>query len=71
MSPDDPDALFFLGSVELRSGRPEAAKPLLERLVGKAPRDPGAREALDAAEAELAPPAEGTLRVRLLRVRER
>jgi choline-sulfatase len=70
-SPDDPDALFFLGSVELRSGRPEAAKPLLERLLAKTPRYPGAREALAAAQAELAPPAGGTLRVRLLRVRER
>ncbi len=71
VSPDDPDALFFLSSVELRSGRPEAARPLLERLLGKAPRYPGAREALLAAQAELAPPPEGTLRVRLLRVRER
>jgi tetratricopeptide (TPR) repeat protein len=70
-SPDDPDALFFLASVELRSGRPESARPLLERLLGKAPRYPGAREALAAAQAELAPPAEGTLRIRLLRVRVR
>ncbi len=71
VSPDDPDALFFLGSVELRSGRPEAAKPLLERLLGKAEHYPGAREALLAAQAQLAPPPEGALRVRLLRVRER
>jgi len=70
-SPDDPDALFFLSSVELRAGRPEAAKPLLERLLGKAPAYPGAREALVATRAELAPPPAGTLRVRLLRVRER
>jgi len=71
VSPDDPDALFFLGSVELRAGRPEAAKPLLERLLGKAEHYPGAREALLAAQTQLAPPPEGTLRVRLLRVRER
>jgi parvulin-like peptidyl-prolyl isomerase len=70
-SPDDPDALFFLGSVELRSGRPEAAKPLLERLLTKAPRYPGAQDVLDAAQAQLAPPTEGALRVRLLRVGER
>jgi choline-sulfatase len=70
-SPDDPDALFFLGSVELRSGRPQAAKPLLERLLAKMPRYPGAREALAAAQAQLAPAAEGTLRIRLLRVHER
>jgi arylsulfatase A-like enzyme/Flp pilus assembly protein TadD len=70
-SPDDPDALFFLSSVELRSGRPEAAKPLLERLLGKAPGYPGAGEALAAARAELAPPAEGVVRIRLLRVHDR
>jgi choline-sulfatase len=70
-SPDDPDALFFLSSVELRSGRPEAAKPLLERLLGKAPGYPGAREALAAAQAGLPPPADGVVRIRLLRVRAR
>jgi len=70
-SPDDPDALFFLGSVELRSGRPEAAKPLFERLLAKAPRYPGAAEALAAARAEVGPPAEGALRLRLIRVRTR
>jgi choline-sulfatase len=66
--PNDPDALFFLASVELRSGRPEAAKPLLERLLGKAPRYPGATEALAAAKAELVPLAPGMMRLRLIRV---
>jgi choline-sulfatase len=68
---DDLDALYFLGSVELRAGRPESAKPLLARLVEKAPSYPGGREALDTAERGLAPPAEGYAHLRLLRVRER
>ena len=69
-SADDPDALFFLGSVELRAGRPEKARPLLERLVARAPGYPGATEALAAARAEAPAPGEG-VRLRLIRVRAR
>jgi arylsulfatase A-like enzyme/Tfp pilus assembly protein PilF len=69
--PDDPDALFFLGSVELRAGQPEKAKPLLARLVAKAPGYPGAKEALASADRAASGPAEGGLRFSLIRVRER
>jgi tetratricopeptide (TPR) repeat protein len=69
-SADDPDALFFLGSVELRAGRPETARPLLERLLARTPGYPGAREALAAARTEAGPPGEG-VRLRLIRVRAR
>ena len=74
LRPDHPDALFYLGSIELRAGRPAAAKPHFERLVQKAPAYPGAREALAAAVAGVAasvsalPP--GALRLRLIRTRE-
>jgi len=69
--PDDPDALFFLGTVELRAGHADAARPLLARLVEVAPRYPGAAQALARASAEAAPPAAGSMRLRLLRVRAR
>jgi arylsulfatase A-like enzyme/tetratricopeptide (TPR) repeat protein len=40
------DALFYLGSIEMQAGRPQAAVPLFERLVRDAPRYPGAERAL-------------------------
>jgi arylsulfatase A-like enzyme/Flp pilus assembly protein TadD len=69
--PDDPDALFFLAAVELRAGHADAARPLLQRLVKQAPSYPGAAEALARASAETASPPSGSMRLRLLRVRER
>jgi arylsulfatase A-like enzyme/Flp pilus assembly protein TadD len=69
--PGDPDALFFLGAIELRAGRPETARPLLERLVKEAPQYPGARESLERARALAGPLPEGAMQLRLLRVRDR
>ena len=69
--PDDPDALFFLAAVELRAGHADVAKPLLQRLVKQAPGYPGAAEALARASAETSSPPAGSMRLRLLRVRER
>jgi tetratricopeptide (TPR) repeat protein len=71
VAPDDPDALFYLGSVELRAGRADAALPLLEKLVEKAPDYPKGRATLDLARKMAAPPAEGAMRLRLLRVADR
>lgn len=67
---DHPDALFFLAMTELRAGRPAEAEPLLARLVAKEPRYPGAADALAQARARLVPPP-GSVRLRLIRVRER
>jgi Flp pilus assembly protein TadD len=69
--PGDPDALFFLAAIELRAGRAGAARPLLERLIKEAPGYPGAAEALARANRSTAPPPAGSMRLRLLRVRER
>ena len=71
VAPDDPDALFYLGSVELRAGRAEAALPLLEKLVGRAPDYPKGRATLELARRMAAPPPEGSVRLRLLRVSDR
>jgi parvulin-like peptidyl-prolyl isomerase len=71
LAPDDPDALFYLGSVELRAGRAEGAVPFLEKLVARAPGYPNGRETLALALERAAPPPEGSVRLRLLRVTER
>ena len=55
LAPDHPDALFYLGAVELRAGRAAAAAPLFERLVAKAPEYPQARETLALAKRMTAP----------------
>ncbi|MGE0454594.1 MAG: sulfatase-like hydrolase/transferase [Vicinamibacteria bacterium] len=73
---DDPDALFFLAAVELRSGRGEAAATLLERLLTRAPDYPGARETLALAQrtapaATATPPPAGGVQLRLLRAADR
>jgi parvulin-like peptidyl-prolyl isomerase len=70
-APDDPDALYYLASVELRAGRSEAALPLLERLVEKAPDYPKGGTTLALAREMAASRPEGQVRLRLLRVRER
>jgi choline-sulfatase len=69
--PGDPDALFFLGTIEMRSGRSAEARPLFERLVKEAPRYPGAQEALAQASASAAPAPAGAIHLRLLRVGDR
>ncbi|MCM2257441.1 MAG: peptidylprolyl isomerase [Vicinamibacteria bacterium] len=66
-----PDALYYLAAIERRAGRSASALPLLEQLATAAPDYPGAAEALAATRAELAPPAAGTLRLRLIRVADR
>ena len=71
LSPDDADALFYLGTVELRAGREEAAVRILTRLVEKAPDYPGAQATLDLARRQAAPAAPGSVRLRLLRVADR
>ncbi|HKC11774.1 MAG TPA: sulfatase-like hydrolase/transferase, partial [Vicinamibacteria bacterium] len=71
LAPDDADALFYLGTVELRAGRAEAAVPLLARLVEKAPDYPQARATLDLARERNPAPPPGSVRLRLLRVPER
>jgi choline-sulfatase len=71
LSPSHPDALFYLGSVELRAGRPAEALPLLEKLLAKAPEYPQGRETLALARRLTAPPPEGSVQLRLLRVAER
>jgi choline-sulfatase len=71
LEPDDADALFYLGMVELRAGRAEAAVPLLSRLVQQAPDYPHARASLDLAHDRLAPAPAGSVRLRLLRVSDR
>ncbi|HEY2943009.1 MAG TPA: peptidylprolyl isomerase, partial [Vicinamibacteria bacterium] len=60
-----------LAAVELRAGHPAVARPLLQRLLAQAPGYPGAAELLGRATAETAPPPAGSVRLRLLRVRER
>jgi arylsulfatase A-like enzyme/tetratricopeptide (TPR) repeat protein len=71
LAPDDADALFYLGAVELRAGRAEAAVRLLSRLVEKAPDYPRARATLDLARGRGAPAPPGSVRLRLLRVADR
>jgi tetratricopeptide (TPR) repeat protein len=71
LAPDDPDGLFYLGSVELRAGRAEAALPLLEKLVERAPDYPQGGATLALARKMAAPPPEGSMRLRLLRVSDR
>jgi choline-sulfatase len=71
LAPDDADALFYLGTVELRAGRAEAALPLLTRLVEKAPDYPQARATLELARGQAAAPPPGSVRLRLLRVADR
>lgn len=66
--PAQADALFFLAAIERRAGRSEAALPLLERLQARSPDYPGLASALESLRAELAPPAAGRLRLRLIRV---
>ena len=72
---DHADALFYLGSVELRAGRREAALPLLARLAARVPDYPGLQPALALARAGGAAPAgprrEGTVRLRLIRTKDR
>jgi len=46
LSPLHPDALFYLGSVELRAGRATQALPILEKLVATTPDYPQGRETL-------------------------
>ena len=69
--PTDPDALYFLGMVELRAGRADAARAMFERLVKEAPRYPGAEQSLARAKETTAPLPKGAMQLRLLRVRER
>jgi arylsulfatase A-like enzyme/tetratricopeptide (TPR) repeat protein len=81
MSPEQPDALYYLAGFEMRRGRAAKALPLLERLAKVAPAYPGSKEALAAARhltvpavASTAPPsasAPGTLHLRILRVGDR
>jgi arylsulfatase A-like enzyme/tetratricopeptide (TPR) repeat protein len=71
LSPDDADALFYLGTVELRAGRAEAAVRILSRLVEKAPDYPRAQATLDLARSQVAPARPGSVRLRLLRVADR
>jgi parvulin-like peptidyl-prolyl isomerase len=71
LSPLHPDALFYLGSVELRAGRAAVALPLLEKLAAKAPDYPQGRETLALARQLAAPPPAGSVRLRLLRVPDR
>jgi choline-sulfatase len=66
-----PDALYYLAAVERRAGRPRAALPLLEQLARVAPDYPGAEPALAATRAELAPLAEGMVRLQLMRLLDR
>jgi len=72
--PDQADALFYLGSVELRAGRAGDAVPLFERLVRKAPRYPGAADSLALARSWVAPtaprPRDG-IALRIIRVHDR
>ncbi len=77
VSPGQPDALFFLAATEMQAGRPDEAAALLERVLRAAPGYPQAREMLAAARAQnrsgagTGPAAEGSIHLRLLRVRDR
>jgi arylsulfatase A-like enzyme/tetratricopeptide (TPR) repeat protein len=71
LAPDDADALFYLGSIELRAGRAEPAVRLLSRLVEEAPDYPQARATLDLARGRVAPISPGSVHLRLLRVADR
>ncbi|HYN02361.1 MAG TPA: tetratricopeptide repeat protein, partial [Vicinamibacteria bacterium] len=71
LSPLNPDALFYLASVELRAGRAAEALPLLEKLAAKAPDYPQGRETLALARRLAAPPPAGSVQLRLLRVPEK
>jgi choline-sulfatase len=71
LAPDHPDALFYLGSVDLRAGRAVEALPLLEKLAAGAPDYPQGRETLALARRLAAPPPEGSVQLRLLRVTDR
>jgi tetratricopeptide (TPR) repeat protein len=71
LAPADADALFYLGTVELRAGRAEAAVSLLSRLVQRAPDYPEARATLELARARVTPPPPGSVHLRLLRVADR
>jgi arylsulfatase A-like enzyme/parvulin-like peptidyl-prolyl isomerase len=71
LEPDQPDALFFLAAVEARGGRAADAIPLLEQLLQQAPDYPGGRELLARARSMGAPPPEGAVRLRLIRVESR
>ncbi|HYN04256.1 MAG TPA: tetratricopeptide repeat protein, partial [Vicinamibacteria bacterium] len=61
LAPFYPDALFYLGSVELRAGRPAEALPILEKLAAKAPDYPQGRESLALARRLAAPPSAGAV----------
>jgi len=56
LSPDHPDALFYLGAVELRAGHAAAAVSILEKLVAAAPEYPRGRETLAMAKGLAATP---------------
>jgi parvulin-like peptidyl-prolyl isomerase len=71
LAPEHPDALFYLGSVDLRAGRAAEALPLLEKLAAGAPDYPQGRETLALARRLAAPPPEGSVQLRLLRVADR
>jgi choline-sulfatase len=71
LSPDDADALFYLGAVELRAGRAGAAVRLLSRLVEEAPDYPRGRATLELARGRVVPTSPGSVHLRLLRVAAR
>jgi tetratricopeptide (TPR) repeat protein len=56
LSPDHPDALFYLGAVELRAGHAAAAVSILEKLVAATPEYPRGRETLAMAKGLAATP---------------
>jgi len=71
LDPGDPDALFFLAAIELRAGRAQAAIPLLQQLLKRAPGYPQGKETLELARRQTAPPHAGSAHLRLLRVKDR
>jgi len=80
VAPSYPDALFFLAVIHRRAGRAREAVLLLERLLREAPDYPQARQILAFAKSEAAAAvakepqgeaADGRVRLRLLRVRDR
>jgi choline-sulfatase len=71
IAPSYPDALYFLATIQLRAGRAGAAVPLLKRLLKEAPAYPQGREMLALAQERSAPAPTGTVRLRLLRVKDR